>query len=435
MSAAIEQRNQEATVFVGKLEEEVDEELLWELFIQVGPVVSVHMPKDKVLNKHQGYAFVEFRSEEDAEYAIKVRRFPCFPACSLREASNLALTLPVLLQVMNMVQLYGSGIRVDKSAQDRKMNDVGANLFVGGLDETVDEKILHDTFSAFGTLIDTPRVMRDESGASRGFGFVKFDDFDASDAAIEAMHGQFLCNRSIQVQYAYNREGTGERHGSAAERLLAANKKAMLASRGLGPSGRSMVGATAMGARPNQVFASGAGFAGATGPAGLAVGAGQAMSAPFGAMAPPQPPAMGMPGSMMGECAAVLSLADRVRPLTLRVLVLTGMMSAPAGMGAYGQGGYGAQPGAMYGMVGGAGADGSMAPPPPPLPPTSGAGSMAPPPPPPPTSGAGGGIGAPPPPPPPPPASGGAPPPPPPPAGGQAFGGAPPPPPPPPPPM
>ena len=39
---------------------------------QVGPVSSVHMPKDKVTGKQQGYGFVEFKGEEDADYAIKV---------------------------------------------------------------------------------------------------------------------------------------------------------------------------------------------------------------------------------------------------------------------------------------------------------------------------------------------------------------------------
>ena len=48
MSAAIEQRNQEATLWCGNLDEKLDEELLWELMIQAGPVVSLHMPKDKV---------------------------------------------------------------------------------------------------------------------------------------------------------------------------------------------------------------------------------------------------------------------------------------------------------------------------------------------------------------------------------------------------
>ena len=39
---------------------------------QAGPVVNVHMPKDKVTQMHQGYGFVEFRSEIDADYAMKL---------------------------------------------------------------------------------------------------------------------------------------------------------------------------------------------------------------------------------------------------------------------------------------------------------------------------------------------------------------------------
>ena len=48
MSAAVEQRNQDATLWCGNLDDKVDEELLWELMLQAGPVVSLHMPKDKV---------------------------------------------------------------------------------------------------------------------------------------------------------------------------------------------------------------------------------------------------------------------------------------------------------------------------------------------------------------------------------------------------
>jgi len=36
------------------------------------------------------------------------------------------------------------------------------------------------------------------------------------------MNGQYLCNRPITVSYAFKKEAKGERHGSAAERLLAA---------------------------------------------------------------------------------------------------------------------------------------------------------------------------------------------------------------------
>ena len=61
-------RNAEATVYVGNLDTQVTEELLWELFLQAGPVTNVYVPKDRVTSTHQGFGFVEFRSEEDAEY-------------------------------------------------------------------------------------------------------------------------------------------------------------------------------------------------------------------------------------------------------------------------------------------------------------------------------------------------------------------------------
>ena len=77
MSAAVEQRNQDATCYCGNLDEKCTEELLWELMLQCGPVVNVHMPRDKVTGNHQGYGFVEFRVEEDAEYTIKVRARAC----------------------------------------------------------------------------------------------------------------------------------------------------------------------------------------------------------------------------------------------------------------------------------------------------------------------------------------------------------------------
>ncbi|KAL7193108.1 hypothetical protein ACSBR2_024841 [Camellia fascicularis] len=62
------------------------------------------------------------------------------------------------------------------------------------------------------------QIMRDpEMGNSRGFGFISHDSFDASDAAIEAMNGQYLCNRQMTVSYAYKKDTKGERHGTPAE--------------------------------------------------------------------------------------------------------------------------------------------------------------------------------------------------------------------------
>lgn len=66
------------------------------------------------------------------------------------------------------------------------------------------------------------QIARDPAtGASKGYGFVSYTDFESSDAAVEAMNNQFLMNKAITVQYAFKKDGKGERHGTSAERLLA----------------------------------------------------------------------------------------------------------------------------------------------------------------------------------------------------------------------
>eukprot|EP01083_Nonionella_stella_P029663 81602_1 len=191
-------RNQEATVWIGGLDENVNESLLWELMIQAGPVVSVNIPRDKITHEHQGYAFCEFASEEDADYAMKI---------------------------MNMVRLYGKSLKINKASRDRKDTGVGANVFVGNLDPEVDDQLLYNTFSAFGQVLSA-KVMYEDDGTSRGFAFVNFADFESSDAAILHMNGQFLCNRPVHVSYAYKKDTKGEKHGSETERLFAAKMQA-----------------------------------------------------------------------------------------------------------------------------------------------------------------------------------------------------------------
>ena len=56
----VSERNQDATIYVGGLDEKVNESLLWELFVQGGPVVNVHMPKDRVTMMHQGKQLLVF---------------------------------------------------------------------------------------------------------------------------------------------------------------------------------------------------------------------------------------------------------------------------------------------------------------------------------------------------------------------------------------
>ncbi|KAJ5099128.1 splicing factor 3b subunit 4 [Penicillium argentinense] len=199
MSGARREQDKEATVYVGNLDERMTDKLVWELMIQAGRVVNVHLPKDRVTQSHQGYGFVEFISEEDAEYASRI---------------------------MNGIRLYGKPIRVNKASADKQKSvEIGAELFVGNLDPMVSEQNLYDTFSRFGNLLNLPKIARDDNNLSKGYGFVSFADFESSDSAIANMNGQYLMNKQVSVQYAYKKDGKGERHGDEAERMLAAQAR------------------------------------------------------------------------------------------------------------------------------------------------------------------------------------------------------------------
>lgn len=208
------EQNRDASIYVGNLDNKVDESLLYELMIQVAPVVGVTIPRDRVNQTQQGYAFVEFQSERDAIYATKI---------------------------LNGIQLYGNTLRINLASQrdsggDTKsrmtdesagganpvpLRDVGAKLFIANLNPLADEELLKTTFEKFGKLIKLPHVARNDSGESKGYAFLTFDSFESSDRALEAMDNQFLLNSPCRISYAFKEGQKGKRHGDDAERQVA----------------------------------------------------------------------------------------------------------------------------------------------------------------------------------------------------------------------
>ncbi|KAG8378555.1 hypothetical protein BUALT_Bualt08G0149100 [Buddleja alternifolia] len=61
-----------STVYIGNLDERVSDRVLYDILIQAGRVVDLHIPRDKETDKPKGYAFAEYESEDIAEYAVKL---------------------------------------------------------------------------------------------------------------------------------------------------------------------------------------------------------------------------------------------------------------------------------------------------------------------------------------------------------------------------
>ena len=82
-------------------------------------------------------------------------------------------------------------------------------LFVGGLAWATRDETLREAFERFGAVSDAKVILDRDTGRSRGFGFVTFDDGTAADEAVAQMDGADLDGPSIRVNEARERAPRG----------------------------------------------------------------------------------------------------------------------------------------------------------------------------------------------------------------------------------
>jgi RNA recognition motif-containing protein len=97
------------------------------------------------------------------------------------------------------------------------------NIFIGSLSYNVTEEDLRNAFRAFGEVASATVIKDEQSGRSKGFGFVEMPVQAEAQAAIAALNGQAFKGRTITVNEARSqsddrrgreRGGRGDRRGS-----------------------------------------------------------------------------------------------------------------------------------------------------------------------------------------------------------------------------
>uniref|UniRef100_A0A0D6R6G7 RRM domain-containing protein n=1 Tax=Araucaria cunninghamii TaxID=56994 RepID=A0A0D6R6G7_ARACU len=94
-------------------------------------------------------------------------------------------------------------------------------LYVGGLEETVNEAIIHAAFIPFGDIKDVTTPLDQATQKHRGFGFVTFLDKEDAAAAMDNMNNAELYGRVLTVNYAQPIRIKGGEQGWAAQPIWA----------------------------------------------------------------------------------------------------------------------------------------------------------------------------------------------------------------------
>lgn len=161
-----------ASLYAGNLDESVTETTLFQIFNQVGPVSTVHICRDYVTRRSLGYAYVNFQSPSDAERA---------------------------LNTLNYTMINYKPVRLMWTQRDPTLRRTGVgNIFIKNLADGIDDKSLHDTFSAFGNILSC-KVVRDRTGNSKHFGFVHYQTGEAAQLAISRVDGMLVNDKIVSV--------------------------------------------------------------------------------------------------------------------------------------------------------------------------------------------------------------------------------------------
>jgi RNA recognition motif-containing protein len=175
--------NQKSTLWMGELEPWMDENFIAGVFRSLtNEQVQVKVIRDKT-SGNAGYCFVEFPSHEAATSALHSLQGQSIPNSQRTFKLN-----------------WASGGGINDRRDDRAPE---FSIFVGDLEPSINEYVLVSLFNSKYPSCKSAKIMTDnQSGQSRGYGFVRFSSEADQQRALVEMQGVYCGSRPMRISVA-----------------------------------------------------------------------------------------------------------------------------------------------------------------------------------------------------------------------------------------
>ncbi|KAL6752450.1 polyadenylate-binding protein 4 [Haematococcus lacustris] len=187
-------REQYTNVYIKNLSPEVTDEELATLMAEFGETSSCVIMKDDKGNS-KGFGFVNYKETEAAAKAVEALQGKEFKGKNLYAGRAQKKTeRSAVLKA-----------RFDAVRRKREQESANMNLYVRNLADEVDDKRLREEFASCGN-INSAKVMLDEKGKSKGFGFVCFSSAEEAARAVNEKSNHMVCGKPLYVTLAQRKE-------------------------------------------------------------------------------------------------------------------------------------------------------------------------------------------------------------------------------------
>jgi len=181
-------------IYVKPLPKAMNSEELNKMFSKYGEVTSVAIQSDDK-GESKGFGFINFATHEDAKKAVEDLNGKDYEGQTLfvGRAQKKTEREKELKDMFSKIQ------------KERMNKYQGVNLYIKNVDETIDDDKLRAEFSVCGT-ITSARIMKDDKGRTKGFGFVCFSTAEEATKAVTEFNGRLIAGKPIYVALAQKKD-------------------------------------------------------------------------------------------------------------------------------------------------------------------------------------------------------------------------------------